>query len=420
MHKKQLYLLAISAVTLLLGACEQLGVAEEADASIDEAPVYTATIEKPTYPDIRTPQGANQLDLETPLRCFVNWNTQQMISSIPYNLKAFNLVYNDVKDPLPRFEVNGFSFDTMPAEQALLKLTKEAGLKLVAKDAPYASISADNLHGDFTDVIDVIADAAEIYYTYNDVTKTLRISRSGNFSLFIPKSKPIMLAVLDVLRGAGITNFTANFDEYNITFDADFELKNKILNLISYFEENPVLVAYDVRVYRLYPRSAEGIEWQQIMRAFDLGAVKSTKSGVLGRILITSNEINVNSLTAFLSRQARVEISGEGKFAVPNQWFSRFDIGKCINAKSPLSELSLLAKAHFESGNKMLSQLTLEGSNGEISQYSIRGRIGENFLIIGLPGTIFDNYEPYSEIALMIVPRVIKTIKTPELLENNL
>lgn len=406
-------------LSLTISACEW-SYLDYQDENQNTVPVYTAKVEKMTYPAIRTPKGANQLDLESPMRCFVNWNTQQMISSIPYNLKAFNLVYNDAKDSLPRFEVNGFSFETMPAEKALLKLTKEADLKLVAKDAPYSSISADNLHGDFTEVVDIIASAAEIYYTYNAVNKTLRISRTGNFSLFVPKSKPIMLAVLDVLRGAGITDFIANFDEYTITFNADYELKNKILNLINYFEENPVLLAYDVRVYNLYPYSKDGIEWQQIMKTFDFGAVKSTKSGVLGRILTTSNEINVGTLTSFLSRQARVEISGEGKFVVPNQWFSRFDVGKCINSKSVLSELSILAKANFSADNKLLSQITLEGRNGEISQYSIRSRIGENFLIIGLPSTVFGQNDSQSEFAIMIVPRVIKTVKTPDILENNL
>lgn len=415
---KRYYVFIVFMLSLITSGCEWSEIPSAENNS--GVPVYTAKVEKLTYPVIRTPKGANQLDLESPMRCFVNWNTQQMISSIPYNLKAFNLVYNDGKDALPRFEVNGFSFGTMPAERALLKLTKEAGLKLVAKDAPYSSISAENLHGDFTEVVDIIANAAEIYYTYNDVNKTLRISRTANFSLFVPQSRPIMLAVLDVLRGAGITDFTANFDEYTITFNADFELKNKILNLISYFEENPILLAYDVRVYNLYPYSKEGIEWQQIMKTFDFGAIKSTKSGVLGRILTTSNEINVNSLTAFLSRQARVEISGEGKFAVPNQWFSRFDIGKCAASDSILSELSMLAKANYGSDNKLLSQITLEGSGGEISQYSIRSRIGENFLIIGLPSTVFGKKAPQSEIAIMIVPRLIKTVKTPDVLENNL
>ena len=110
----------------------------------------------------------------------------------------------------------------MPAEKAMYKLTKEAGIKLVAKDAPYASISAENLRGELSEVIGMIADAAEIYYAYNAETKTLTISRKANFSLYVPKSRPILLALLDVLRGSGITDVTTDWADYSVTFEADF------------------------------------------------------------------------------------------------------------------------------------------------------------------------------------------------------
>lgn len=413
----------VLASVLLLSSCGFMDHIKQSvveQTPVPEVPVYTAEVKKPSYPAVRTPQGTNRLDLETPLRCFVNWETQQMISTVPYNIKAFNLVRNGKNDMLPRFEVNGFSFETMSAEKALLKLTKEADLKLVAKDAPYASISAENLRGDFTDVVNMIADAAEIYYTYNAANKTLRISRKANFSLYVPQSRTIMLAILDVLRGAGITDFTADFDDYSITFDADFELKSQILNLIGYFEENPILLAYDVKVFNLYPYKPTGVEWQQIMEAFGFGSIKSAKTGVLGKILTTSNDINVASLTSFLSRQARVEDVGEGKFVVPNLWFSRFDVGKCIRRDSILADLSILTKASFEQNDKIFSDITIESRDGEISKYSIRSRLGENFLIIGLPNTVFDSNSPLSETMIMVVPRVIKTLKTSKVLENNL
>ena len=149
------YILLISFFTFFVSSCavidsfknhtavedeEVISEAQYVPVKVDKEPQYSAVIKKDSYPEIQTPQGANRLDLETPLRCFVNWETQEMISSIPYNLTAFNLVKNGINDHLPRFEVNGFSFDTMSAERALLKLTKEADIKLVAKDAPYASI----------------------------------------------------------------------------------------------------------------------------------------------------------------------------------------------------------------------------------------------------------------------------------------
>lgn len=340
---------------------------------------------------IRTPKGASSLDLESPLRCYVNWNTQEMITTIPYNVKAFNMVRNGKNDMLPRFEVTGFTFATMPAEKAMYKLTKEAGIKLVAKDAPYASISAENLRGELSEVIGMIADAAEIYYAYNAETKTLTISRKANFSLYVPKSRPILLALLDVLRGSGITDVTTDWADYSVTFEADFELRNKINKLVAYFEDNPTLIAFDVNVFRIYPYGADDdIEWQDLLKTFDFGTIKTTKTGVIGRALTTSNDLNISTLRSFLGQQAMVIPVAEGKFVVPNLWFARFDIGKCSARDSLETGLSVLAKASLEHNNRIFSDITLEATNGQITQFNVRSRIGENFMIIGIPNQIFD------------------------------
>lgn len=381
-----------------------------------------AKITLPQDPNIiKTPKGASSFDLETPLRCSVNWQTQQMITTIPYNVKAFNLVKNGSNDLLPRFEVTGFSFETMPAEKALRKLTKEAGIKLIAKDAPYSSISAENLRGELSEVIQMIADAAEIYYSYDAHNKTLRISRKANFSLYVPKSRPILLALLDVLRGSGITDTTSDWDDYSITFDADYELRNKILSLIGYFEENPLLIAFDVYVMQVIPQNPQkDIQWQNLLNTFDYGTIKTAKTGVLGRVLTTSDQINVASLNAFLSQQGRVIPVAQGKFVVPNLWYARFDVGKCGLRSSIDANLSILAKASIEQNNKIFSNITLEATEGEITQFSIRSELGENFLIIGIPNEIFGNGNKDSQTLVYMVPRIIRTLKTSQHLQNEL
>ena len=236
----------------------------------------------------------------------------------------------------------------------------------------------------------------------------------------MPQSRPILLAILDVLRGAGITDFTADFDDYSITFTADYELKNQVLNLINYFEENPILIAFDVRVFTLYPHNNQDIDWQALTNVFEFGAIKSSRTGVLGRVLTTSNDINVGTLNAFLGQQARVEPVAEGKFVVPNVWFSRFDIGKCASRLSKEAGLSVLAKASFEQNDKIFTDLTLESRDGEITSFDVRSKLGENFLIIGLPNGIFGVDKPKSETIVFMVPRIIKTLKTSKHLENNL
>lgn len=370
---------------------------------------------------IRTPKGASSLDLETPLRCYVNWSTQEMIKAIPYNMKAFNLVRNGKNDMLPRFEVTGFTFATMPAEKAMYKLIKEAGIKLVAKDAPYASISAENLRGELSEVIGMIADAAEIYYAYDAERKTLTISRKSNFSLYVPKSRPIMLGLLDVLRGSGITDMTTDWADYSVTFEADFELQSKVNKLVSYFEENPSLITFDVNVFRIYPYSKDNdIEWQELLTTFDFGTIKTTKTGVIGRALTTSNDLNISTLRSFLGQQAMVLPVAEGKFVVPNLWFARFDIGKCAARDSIESGLSVLAKASLEHDNRIFSDITLEATNGQITHFNVRSRLGENFMIIGIPNQIFDKSSPRSETIVFMVPRIIRTMKTTQPIRNNL
>jgi len=428
------YLKLLSPVFILLflsanlNACSQFDFAasvtdEEIDASIPPQPSTSAIVFKePEDPMmIRTPEGANALDLETPLRCNVNWKTQQMVLTLPYINSAFKLERNGQNDPLPRFEVTGFTFDMMPAEKAIAKLTKEANIHVSSADGPYTSISAEDLKGEFSEVISMIADSADIYYTYNAKDKILTLSRKANMSLYTPASRPIILGLLDVIRGAGITDIVTNWNDYSITFDADVETRNKMLELIKSFENSPTLIAYDVSVFRLYPYNINrDIEWKEMLNAFDFGSITTAQTGVIGRILTTTNDISIESLQRFLGNQAKIEAVSEGKFVVPNLWLSRFDIGKCSKPEANAYGLSVLAKASLQKNNEIFSDITIEETNGQVTKFNIRNKLGENFLIIGLPNELFGVSSPRSETIIFMVPRLIRTLKTNENLKNNI
>lgn len=370
---------------------------------------------------IRTPEGANALDLETPLRCNVNWKTQQMVLTLPYIKSAFKLELNGQNDPLPRFEVTGYSFEMMPAENAIARLTKEAEIKVSSKDGPYTSISAEDLKGEFSEVIKMIADSADVYYTYNAKDKILTLSRRVNMTLYTPQSRPILLGLLDVIRGAGITSIVTNWADYSITFDADIETRNKIMELIDSFENSPTLIAYDVSIFRLYPNDPmRDIEWKEMLNAFDFGSITTAQTGVIGRVLTTTNDISIESLQKFLGSQARIESVAEGKFVVPNLWLSRFDIGKCSRPSANSYGLSVLARASVEKNNEIFSDITLEDVQGQVTSFKIRNKLGENFLIIGLPNELFKIYSSKSETIVFMVPRLIRTLKTNEHIKNKI
>ncbi len=380
-----------------------------------------AKIEKPLgESSIRTPDGANALDLETPLRCDVNWKTQQLILTLPFNNTDFKLQSATPSDDLPHLEVTGFTFDTMPAEKALARLTKEAGITLTAKDAPYVPVSGDNLKGELTDVVNMITNAAGIFYTYDENKQLMTLSRKQEQVIYVPKTRPIILGLLDVLRGAGITDMTTNWADYSITFNANIDVRNNIKQLINYFESNPTLVAYDVSVFKITPYDGCDVEWKALLDSFEFGSITTAQTGVIGRVLTTTNDINIHTLQRFLGSKATVEVVSEGKFVVPNLWLSRFDVGKCGVLKCAANDLSVLAKASVESNNYIVSDVTLETTNGQVTQFKVKNKLGENFMIIGLPNEIFGQKEPKSETVVFMVPRLIKTMKTNENIKNNL
>ena len=119
--------IAFFSIALLLCSCGSWWgeSTEDEQQRALKAPVYTAKVEKSTYPVIRTPKGANQLDLEVPLRCFVNWNTQQMISTIPYNIKAFNLVRNGKTTYCLGLRLPGFLLKLCRLRRLCLNLLKK-------------------------------------------------------------------------------------------------------------------------------------------------------------------------------------------------------------------------------------------------------------------------------------------------------
>ena len=369
---------------------------------------------------VRTSARANSLDMETPLRCNVNWKTQEMVQIIPHNNVSFNFDRNDINDDLPEFEVRDFDFDNIPAEQALLKLTKEAGITLVAKDAPYPTLYGKNINGKFRDVVEMITNSADLFYRYDAKSNSIILSRNASFTLHIPNSRTILLGFLDVLRGAGITDMITNWRDYTITFEANKDKINKIKSLVSEFENNPTMIMYDVSIFRAKAKEPCGIVWNDLIKDFNFNSIATTQDGVIGRMLTVTNDISIDQLKGFVEKYASVQNISEGRFVVPAHWFSRFDVGRCGNLNNMEYPLSVLAKANIEKSGKILSEITLDTTEGEITKFKARNNIGENFLIIGLPSEIFGEAEQGTETIVFIVPRLIRLMKTDEKIKNKI
>lgn len=369
---------------------------------------------------LRTTFRANDLDLETPLRCNVNWKTQEMVQILPHNNTSFRLERNDVNDPLPDFEVRNFTFDNLPAEQALLKLTEEANITLVAKDAPYPNLYGKDISGSFKEVLKMLSRSADLFYRYDAETNSIILSRRASFTLYLPSSRTLMMGFLDVLRGVGITDTVTNWRDYSISFETNLETMDKINELISDFENNPTMIMYDVSVFRILAKEPCGVVWKDLLKDFDFGSIVTTQTGVIGRVLTVTNDISIEHLRKFLSKYGSLQEISEGRFVIPTRWFSRFDIGRCGKIDNMEYPLSILARAEIEKNNRILSNITLDTTEGEITRFKVRNKLGENFLIIGLPSEIFGPAAEGTETLVYIVPRLVRLLKTDEKIKNKI
>ena len=369
---------------------------------------------------LRTIRRAYDLDLETPLRCNVNWKNQEMVQILPHNNVSFRIERNDVNDKLPDFEVRHFTFDNEPAEQALLKLTKEAGITLVAKDAPYPMLYGKDLSGSFKDVLEVITKSADLLYRYDAKTNSIILSRRGSFTLYGPSSRTLLLGFLDILRGAGITDTVTNWRDYTISFEANLETINKVDELINDFENNPTMIMYDISVFRVLAKEPCGIVWNDLLKDFHFGSIATAQNGVIGRMLTVTNDISKEHLQQFVSKYGQIQEISEGHFMVPTRWFSRFDVGRCGKLENMEYPLSVLAKAGIEKNNRIYSEITLDTTDGEITRFKVRNQLGDNFLIIGLPSEIFGPASEGTETIVFIVPRLVKMLRTDEKIKNRI
>ena len=79
-----------------------------------------------------------------------------------------------------------------------------------------------------------------------------------------------------------------------------------------------------------------------------------------------------------------------------------------------------MARASMEKNSRIVSDITLDTTDGEITKFKVRSRLGENFLIIGLPSEIFGEATQGTETIVYIVPRLVRLLKTDEKIKNRI
>lgn len=363
-----------------------------------------------------TTDTAQHFALDLPKRCTVDWNNQSVVSVVPE--EKVEIVRLNVGAPLPDLKVSDFEFKKMSVKEVLDTLLADTDITVIEDLPTLEKITGVIENASLSDAVDLIAKLGHVYYSYDADFGEIHLSPRGKWMIKMPKDETMIMAMLDAMRGADIGNILVNWRDKTAVFEGDFQTEREVAKLVTDIASKKYIVAWDIDVYRVYPKTDSAMIWMDMLPAFGEKNIRMSVPGVVGRALVVSPEINTKTLQEFMSRQASVVLISQGTFAIPNGWQSRFDIGQC--SKEDRLETDLVIGATGNYGDyggykKIDSKIVLSTSNGELSSFKVPSDVGDNYVIVGIPTHSFVTtpetlISPFAELVVFISPRLISIV----------
>lgn len=364
-----------------------------------------------------TTDMAQHFALDLPKRCTVNWNNQSVVSVIPE--EKIEIVRLNIGDELPDLKVTDYEFKKVLVKEALEKLLEDTKISVIEDQKTFEKISGSIMTSPLGEAVDLIAKLGHVYYFYDAEFKEIHLTPQGKWMLKMPKDETMIMAILDAMRGADIHNLLVNWQDKTVVFEGDYQTEREVAKILADVASKKYVLAWDIDVYRVYPKTDNAIVWMNMLPAFGESNIRMSIPGVVGRALVVSPEINTKTLQEFISQQASMVLISQGTFAIPNGWQSRFDIGQC--GKEDRLETDLIIGATGTYGNyggykKIDAKIVLSTTNGELTSFQIPSNVGDNYVIVGIPTHSFVTtpetlISPFAELVVFMSPRLISIVE---------
>ena len=360
-----------------------------------------------------TTDTARRFSVELPMRCEVDWNNQSVVSVVP--AETIEMVRLGVGDALPELQVSDYEFKDLTVKNALDKLLDGTDISVVEHGALYEKITGTISSGALEDAVELMTKMGRVYYSYDAQNGELNLSHRAKWLIKMPQNQTIIMALLDAMHGADMRNLLVDWADKTVVFEGNYQTEREVAKIIADISGKKYMLAWDIDVYRVYPRTDNPIVWMNLLPAFGEKNIKMSIPGVVGRALVVGPEINNKTLQEFLGQQSNVVLISQGTFAIPNGWQSRFDIGQCGREERLETDLIIGATGvygDFGGRDKIDAKIVLRTSQGELSSFNIPSTVGDNYVIIGIPTHSFVTtpetlVSPFAELVVFMSPRVI-------------
>ena len=415
-------MILMGAIMLGVTACQKVNNVDSMAPEYDTVTVVNNFVidenSVPIFPKkaALTTDTARRFSIELPKRCSVDWNNQNVISVVPE--EKIEVVRLDTGDALPDLKVSDYDFREVTVRKALEKLLDGTDIDVIEDSVLTEKISGTISSGTLSDAVELMAKMGRAYYSYDADEGAIHLTHRAKWLIKMPKNETIIMALLDAMHGADMRNMLVDWQDKTIVFEGDYQIEREVSKIISDIASKKYMVAWDVDIYRVYPRTDNPIFWMNLFPAFGDKNIKMSIPGVVGRAVVVGPEINTKTLQEFMHQQANVVLISQGTFAIPNGWQSRFDIGQCGKEDRLETDLIIGATAKygdFGGRDKIDAKIVLRTSNGELTSFTIPSSIGDNYVIVGIPTHSFVTtpetlISPFAELVVFMSPRLVSII----------
>ncbi len=365
-----------------------------------------------------TTDTARRFSIELPKRCRVDWDNQNVVSVVP--AEKIEMIRLGAGDALPDLAVSDYEFKAQTVKRALDKLLDGVDVSVVQDEDLYEKISGSISAGTLSDAVQLMTKMGRAYYSYDASAGEIHLSHRAKWMIKMPQDESVIMALLDAMHGADMRNLLVDWHDKTVVFEGNYQTEREVARIIADISSKKYMIAWDIDVYRVYPRTDNPIVWMNMLPAFGDKNIKMSIPGVVGRALVVGPEVNTKTLQEFLYQQSNVVLISQGTFVIPNGWQSRFDIGQCSKEERLETDLIIGAKGtygDFGGREKIDAKIVLRTSNGELSSFNIPSSVGDNYVIVGIPTHSFVTtpetlISPFAELVVFMSPRVISIVES--------
>lgn len=383
-----------------------LGVMTSCSVSAQMMPISGLPFQGTINAPMTTTPSAQTVNVEAPFRCSVKEvGDVDVMTTLSLRPGDFKLTQADAMEKLPRFEVNGFSFATIPVDEAIQKLVDEAGISVYTEDGVYPELNANDIYGELGPVVQELTAAGDVFYRYDATRKRLYLSRKAEFKLQLPPSRTVMLAMMDAIRGAGIASVSPDWKKSAIMLTLNREEEGKINELTDYILKDSKILLADTQVYSVMGQG----NWQQVIEKFGAGRVYTSDNGIIGKMITMGHKKKTEDLLAAMGGGFTPTLLSEGIAIVPHGWKMRFDVGRCALKMKDVNSLSVLLNTKIKSPDEVNTTISLDTVSGEVTSFNVTTAVDNELAILGIPGAVAGQNMP-GELLITLKLRFIRLI----------